>query len=151
MSSAFAAFLRCDNDHAVGCFRTVNGCCRSIAQHIDALNVVGRDEREVDTRHAVYNIIRLHGFAGAQGRRTSKRDRRFTVGIGSRGDHEPGHLALQHLAGRGDDTEVEVFLLERRDGACHILTPHRAVSYDHDLTERFVVLFQYDLLALRGI
>ena len=44
MCRAALAFLRGDDNHAVGCLRSVDGCGCGVAQHVNALNVVSGDE-----------------------------------------------------------------------------------------------------------
>ena len=44
MRNAFLSFFRRNDDNAIGCFRTINSRCSGIAQHIDALDIIGRDK-----------------------------------------------------------------------------------------------------------
>ena len=46
LQGTVSAFLGGDDNHTVRCTRTVDGCCRSILQHSESLDVVGVDTTE---------------------------------------------------------------------------------------------------------
>ena len=61
---AFATVLSAlcgDDDDAIGSFRTVDCRGRCVTQHVDALDIVGRNHGYVHAGNAVYHIIGLHG------------------------------------------------------------------------------------------
>ena len=105
------AALGGDDDHAVGSLRTVDGRCRSIAQHVDRLNVVGGYHRDVNAGNAVDDVVRLHSGTLTQRRGATQADAGRAVGVARTGHDQTGHLALQHGGGIREHTLVQVFSL----------------------------------------
>ena len=147
VGTAFVTALGGDDNHAVGSLRTVDSRCRSIAQHVDRLNVVRCYHRDVDSGNTVDDVVRLHGSALTQRRCTTQRDGRSAVGVARTCHDQTGHLALQHGGGVSEHTTVEVLGLHRSDRRGDVLTLHRAVTYDDDLVQQLVVFLQRDALA----
>ena len=62
LCAAFLATLCCHEDNTVGTTRTIDGCRSGILEHIDALDVVGRDIVNGRHLHTVDNeerVVRL--------------------------------------------------------------------------------------------
>ena len=145
---AFLSALRGDDDHTVGSLRTVDGCCRGVAEHVDRLDVVGCHHRDVHTGNAVDDIVGLHGLTLAERRGTAQCDARCARGVATGGDRQTSHLTLQHRSGIVEDTLVEVFGLHGGDGARHVLTAHRAITHDDHLVQRSVLFLHDNVEAL---
>ena len=79
----FSTFLGRDDDHTIGSLRTVDGSSGGITEHVDALDIIGRDDRDVNTRNTVYYIVRRHGTR-TQCRSTTQCDSGRTVRVGCR-------------------------------------------------------------------
>ena len=53
-----AATLGGDDDHTVGSLRTVDGGSGCVAEHVDALDVIGSHHRDVHTGDTVDDVVR---------------------------------------------------------------------------------------------
>src|SRR5690606_13793874 len=76
----FAPAGRHDDD-AVGGFRSVDGCCRSVAEHIDAFDVVWRYEAEGGSGYAINDVIGLHRGSATSGGCTAQTDGWIGIGV----------------------------------------------------------------------
>ena len=55
-----STLLCCDNDYTISCFRTIDSRSSSITKHIDALDIVWRNDRDIYTRDSINYIVRRH-------------------------------------------------------------------------------------------
>ena len=147
VGSLFTTVFGGDDDHTISSLRTIDGCCSSITEHIDAFDIVGRNHRNVDAGNAVNNIVRLHSGTRTQRRSTTQRDGGSAVRVGCRRNNQSGNLTLQHLTGIGEDTLVQVFGLHGGNGRCDVLTLHGTITNDNNLIQELVVFLQRDAFA----
>ena len=153
LDRAAAAFLRGDDDDAVGSAGAVDGGRGGVLQHGEALDVVGVDRGEriahagtafTGHGHAVDDDERV--VVGGKGCGAADADRGAVTGLsGSGHDMQTGDLAHEGLARRGDRAAVDFVVLDGDDGARHIAFLHGAVADDHDLVEELVVLKEGDM------
>ena len=96
LRAAFACAACGDDDDTVGASCTVDGRCRAVLEHVDALDVLRVDVADVGTGHTVDDYER--SLASREGVGASEQDFIFGCGIGTRGVHDlqTGHLALEH-------------------------------------------------------
>src|SRR5690606_9256636 len=78
--SGSASFGR-HNDDTIRGFRSVDGCCRSVAEHIDAFDVVWRYEAEGGSGYAINDVIGLHRGSATQGGCTPQTDGRGSIRV----------------------------------------------------------------------
>ena len=147
VGAAFQSALGGDDDHTVGSLRTIDGRSRSVAQHVDGLNIIGSHHRDVYAGNTVDDVVGLHGSTFTQRRDTAQGDAGRTVGVAVGGDAQTGHLALQHRGGICKHTLVEVLGLHGGDRAGDVLTAHGAVTYYYNLVEQLVVFLHGDAHA----
>ena len=143
-----AALLGGDDDHTIGSLRTVDGGSGGIAEHIDRLNVVGSNNRDVNSRNSIDHIVGRHGACAQRGS-TAQGDGGRAVRVGGGRNHQSGNLSLKHLTWVGEHTAVQVFGLHGRDGRCYVLALHGTITDHHNLVEQLVVFLQCDALASR--
>ena len=65
--------LGCDDDNTVGSLRTIDSGSSSITQYVDALDIIRRYNRDINTRNTIYNIVWRHSTC-TQCRSTTQRD-----------------------------------------------------------------------------
>ena len=140
--------LGSDDNHTIGGFRTVNGGGGSIAQHINALDIIGSHHRDIHTGNTIDDIIGRHGSATQRGS-TTQGDAGGAIGVASAGNNKTSHLALQHRGGVGEHTPVQVFGLHRGDGRGDVFAAHSAVAHHHHFVEECMVFLH--LCVLTGV
>ena len=147
-----AAFLRRDDDDAVGSAGTVDGRRGSVFQDRETLDVVGVDRSKrvahacaavTGYRHAVDDDERV--VAGGQGCGAADADRSAVTGLSGSGyDVQTGNLAHERLARGVDGTTVDFVIFDGDDGTRHITLFDGTVADDHDLVQELVVFREGD-------
>ena len=136
------AFLGGHDDHTVGGLRTVDGGSRGIAQHVDAFDIVGCHHRDVHAGNTVDDIVGAHG-TGTQGGGTTQGHAGRAVRVAAGRYRQTGHLSLQHTAGIGEYTLVQLVCLYGGNRRGHILAAHRTVTDDNDFFQCLRVIFEH--------
>ena len=147
---ACLALLGVDDDNAVGCAATVDGCRGGILENLDVVDIVRRQIVDVSYRYTVNHIERT--VAAVERCRSAYTDgwRRPWLAIGLT-NMQTGSLSLHALQGVDDGTCLKVFRRYRRNSRCNILSLDGTVANGHHFVKRIGVFLHGNFHAIDGL
>ena len=149
LGDTFLALLGADDDDAIGCTRTVDGCRRGILEHLDALDVICTQIVDIGKRHSIDHVERVVRTVERSGTAYTDGGRRTRLSVGLR-DLQACSLALHTRNCAHDGAGFEVLGRYGRNGCGHILAPYRSITDYHYLVQVGALLFEHHLHVCLG-
>ena len=109
------ALLGCDDDHTIGSLRTVDGSCCCVAEHVDRLDIVWCNHRDVNAWDTINHIVWRHCSTATERRSTTESHAWTAVRVACCGYYETCYLTLKHRTSIGEYALVEVLCLDCSD------------------------------------
>ena len=141
------ALLGIDDDNAVGCAATVDGCRGGILQNLDVINVVRRQIVDIIYGYTVNHIKRTVATVKRCGSANtySWRCARLAIGLAYL---QTGCHSLHALQSAYDGTLLQIFRRDRRNSRCNILPFYRTITNCHHFVKRIGVFLHGNLHAV---
>ena len=131
-----------NHNHTVGTTSTVDGCCRSVLQHLDRLDIVRVEKVEVAHCHAVYNVERT--CRSIDGSDTTDDNAHLTTRLTCIAeDVDTSSLTLQTVKGVERLLLDDVGTLSVRYRTCKVGLTHCTVTYYYQLVKSGILGFQH--------
>ena len=129
-----------DEDYTVSTTGTIDSRRRSILQHVDRLNLIGRDvaHRTRDTIHEDQRLVRLRD-------RTTTTHANRNLGVGTTvlcSYMHTGELTLQGLGYVTNGSSHDILGRNRSNRTGQVLTTNGLITNNHDILQRRSILFQ---------
>ena len=131
----------CYHDNAIGTASAIDSRCRSIFQHLYALNVVGVHHGKVVHHHAVYHVKRV-GRSVDGGHTANNYARRGGSLLRIGEDVNARHLTAKVIQRTKALRLNHVCALGHGDRARYVALTHRAIAHNNNLVEHGFVLSQ---------